>query len=92
MTTLALTLRGEADNAVLATVRRWPYWLRVVVERDPEDEQRYLAVTLITDVMHEPTIREILKRSFNLTFPDLGTKNIPIIEKQGRHAKTRRAT
>ena len=69
---LRLTLRGEAENRILATVRRWPHWQRVALERDPVDAERYLAVTLIADQAYESTVREILKRSFGLTFPPTG--------------------
>jgi hypothetical protein len=66
---LSLTLRGEAEDRILTTLRRWPHWRRVDVERDPEDPARCIAVTLITDQEHESTVREILKRSFGMTFP-----------------------
>jgi hypothetical protein len=80
MTTLAisesgevcLTLRGAAENRVLATLRRWPHWQRVTLERDPIDTAQCLAVTLVAEQAHESTIREILKRSFDLTFPESG--------------------
>ncbi len=66
---LCLTLRGEEENRILTTLRRWPYWLRAEIERDPADPARFLAVTLVADAQHESTVREILKRSFGLTFP-----------------------
>lgn len=69
---LCLTLRGEAENRILTTLRRWPHWQRVTIERDPENADRCLAVTLVAEAAFESTIREILKRSFNLTFPEDG--------------------
>jgi len=69
---LCLTLRGEGENRILTTLRRWPHWQRVAIERDPADANRCLAVTLIAAPAFESTIREILKRSFNLTFPEAG--------------------
>ena len=69
---LCLTLRGASENRILATLRRWPYWRRVALERDPINTQEYLAVTLIADQAHESTVREILQRSFGLTFPASG--------------------
>jgi hypothetical protein len=69
---VCLILRGEAENRILATLRHWPYWLRVDVERDPKDSARCLSVTLIADELHEPIVRDILKRSFGMTFPDAG--------------------
>lgn len=88
MTTLAtsaagevlLTLRGATENRVLTTLRRWPYWSRLEIERDPADADRYLSVTLITDQVHEPTLREILRRSFGLTFPVGGGSSDVAIE------------
>lgn len=76
---LRLTLRGDAENRILTTVRHLPYWREVAIERDPDDMQRTLSVTLIADRTHEPTVREILKRSFRLTFPpDGGSQELPL--------------
>ena len=69
---LHLTLRGAAEDRILTTVRRWPHWRRVDIERDPVNAARCLAVTLVTDQTYESTVREILKRSFDLTFPEAG--------------------
>ncbi|MFL5804636.1 MAG: hypothetical protein ACJ8CR_23180 [Roseiflexaceae bacterium] len=69
---LCLTLRGTAENQILATLRRWPYWRDVTIERDPANAERTLAVTLITDQIYESTVREILRRSFGMTFPAAG--------------------
>jgi hypothetical protein len=69
---LHLTLRGAAENRILATVRRWPYWQRVTIVRDPANAERCLAVTLIADRAYESTVREILERSFGMTFPEAG--------------------
>ena len=69
---VCLTLRGEAENRILTTVRRWPHWRQVALERDPADTALYVSVTLIADQTHESTVREILKRSFGLTFPESG--------------------
>jgi hypothetical protein len=67
-----LILRGAAENRILETLRHWPYWSHVDVERDPDDAARCLSVTLVADQIHEPIVREILKRSFGMSFPDLG--------------------
>jgi hypothetical protein len=69
---VCLTLRGVAEDRILTTVRRWPHWQRITIERDPVNSARCLAVTLITDQTYESTVREILKRSFNMTFPEAG--------------------
>jgi hypothetical protein len=69
---LCLTLRGAAENRILTSVRHWPHWRRVDIERDPESVDRCLSVTLITDQIYESTVREILKRSFGMTFPATG--------------------
>lgn len=67
-----LTLRGDDENRILATVRRWPYWVRADVERDPENAAKCLSVTLVADRLYESVVRDILKRSFSMTFPDAG--------------------
>lgn len=69
---LRLVLRGSAEQAILATLRRWPYWLRAEVERDPADSSLCVAVTLVTGRGQEATLREILRRSFGLIFPPEG--------------------
>lgn len=69
---LRLVLRGAAENPILDTLRHWPYWLRVEIERDSADRTRYHSVTLITGRNQEATIREVLWRSFRLTFPPEG--------------------
>lgn len=69
---VALTLRGGAENRILETLRRWPHWLRVDVERDPDNPALCLAVTLVADQLYEPVVRDILKRSFSMTFPEDG--------------------
>jgi len=69
---LHLTLRGVAEDRILTTVRRWPHWRRVDIERDPMNAEHCLAVTLVTDQTYESTVREILKRSFDMTFPPAG--------------------
>lgn len=69
---LRLILRGAAENAILATLRRWPHWLRAELERDPANASTYLTVTLITSRSQEATIRDILQRGFGLVFPREG--------------------
>lgn len=69
---LRLVLRGAAENVILNTLRRWQHWLSVEVERDPADGTKYLSVTLIADNNQESAIREILWRSFRMTFPSEG--------------------
>jgi hypothetical protein len=69
---LYLTLRGAEENRILTTIRRWHYWRRVDIERDPENAERCLSVTLVADRAYESTVRTILSRSFGLTFPDAG--------------------
>jgi hypothetical protein len=81
---LRLTLRGEAENRILATLRHWPHWLRADVERDPTNPARCLSITLIADQIHEPTVREILKRGFGITFPVEGGSVELAPEPEGR--------
>ena len=92
---LHLTLRGAEENRILATVRRWPYWQRVDIERDPANAERCLAVTLIADRGHEAVVREILRRSFGMTFPeaggsrDIGPEPLPTPRWRGRTSSRR---
>jgi len=69
---IRLILRGEEENAILTTLRRWPHWQRAEVEHNPANAAQCLAVTLITDRNQEATLREILRRSFGMAFPSEG--------------------
>jgi len=76
---LRLVLRGAAENTILNTLRRWPHWLGAEVEPDPADRTKYLSVTLIAGLNQEATIRDILRRSFRMTFPpEGGTCALPV--------------
>src|SRR5262245_19919868 len=92
---LHLTLRGAEENRILATVRRWPYWQRIDIERDPANAERCLAVTLIADRAYESIVREILRRSFGMTFPeaggsrDIGSESAPSPRWPGRSSGRR---
>jgi len=92
---LHLTLRGTDENRILATMRRWPYWQRVDIERDPADTERCLAVTLIADRAHEAIVRDILRRSFGMTFLeeggicDIGPEPLPRSRWSGRSSSRR---
>lgn len=75
---LWLVLSGAGEQAILTTLRRWPHWVRAKVERDPVDATRCVSVTLVTDPGQEATLREILRRSFGLTFaPEGGSIALP---------------
>jgi len=76
---LRLVLRGAAEQAILTTLRRWPHWLRAEVERNPAETSECVSVTLITERGQEATIREILRRSFGLTFPAEGGSRTLVI-------------
>lgn len=90
---LCLTLRGNEEDRILTTVRRWPHWQRADIERDPVNSSRCLSVTLVTDRMYESTVREILKRSFGLTFPTAGGSSEMVPEpatRSGRRVRQHR--
>jgi hypothetical protein len=87
---LCLMLRGQDENRILTTLRRWPYWSRADVERDPENAEHCLSVTLITDQAYESTLREILKRSFGMTFPEIGGSSDLAPEPLPRPSRRRR--
>lgn len=69
---LRLVLSGAGEEAILATLRRWPHWLRAEVEHNPTDTSQALSITLVAARSQETTLREILRRSFGLTFPTEG--------------------
>jgi hypothetical protein len=87
---LCLTLRGAEENRVLTTLRHWPYWRRADIERDPADPERCISITLVTDQIYEPMVRDILQRGFGLKFPaeggssELGPAPPPRPSRRGR--------
>jgi hypothetical protein len=85
---LTLQLQGAAEDVILATLRRWPHWLRATMEYDPEDPSRCLSVTLVAERQHEETVRLILEKSFGLRFPPEGGSSVftpaPVKEKRQR--------
>lgn len=90
---LCLQLAGVAENAVLDSLRRWPHWQRVAVERSPADEAVCLSVTLATDPANEPALRNILKHGFGMTFPVGGGQSEGMIRSEptvSRRGKQRR--
>lgn len=84
---LRLTLHGATENVILATLRRWPHWQSAELERDPDNTNQYLTVTLITSRSHEATIRDILKCGFGMVFPREGG-SIAFVPPQPRRSKT----
>jgi hypothetical protein len=76
---LRLTLRGANENAILNTLRHWPHWLRVEIERDPTDRSQISSVMLVADRTQEATIREVLRRSFGMKFPVEGGDQILVV-------------
>lgn len=90
---LCLRLAGTSENRVLATLRRWPHWQRVAVERSPEDTAVCLSVTLATDPVNELALRNILKHGFGMTFPDGGGQSEGTLppEIEPKRAKQRRS-
>jgi hypothetical protein len=88
--TLSLTLRGADEDRILTTIRRWPHWSTVAVERDPADRAQCLSVTLTTNRVYETTLREILRRSFGLNFPPDGGESVAAPAPPAREHKRRR--
>lgn len=86
---LRLVLRGAAENVILNTLRHWPHWLRVEVEHDPADRAEYRSVTLITGRNQEATIREVLRRSFRMTFPPEGGDRPLVVDAPAEPARSR---
>lgn len=66
-------LRLDAqENAILAVVRRWGWWVRADVEGRVPGESQVTAVILTAARSEDRTIREILHRSFQIIFPAEG--------------------
>jgi hypothetical protein len=85
-----LTLNGAAENRILTTLRRWPHWRRITIERDPMNPAQCVALTLIASQEYEATLREILQRSFNMTFPAVGGSETLLPEQQPPPRRRRR--
>lgn len=67
---------GPRENAILAVVRHWAWWLRAEVEGKLPGYTEVATVTLTAERAQDATIREILDRSFQLVFPPDGGEGI----------------
>lgn len=67
---------GAQEDAILTVVRHWAWWTRGEVEGRLPGDPQVSAVILTADRSSEALIREILRRSFQLVFPDDGGDGI----------------
>lgn len=63
---------GPQEDGILTVVRHCSWWTRAEVEGRLPGEARVSAVTLTAERAADATIREILRRSFQLIFPSDG--------------------
>ncbi len=69
---------GPQEDAILTVVRRWGWWTRATVEGRLPGDTQVSAVILTAARGTDPTIREILHRSFQLVFPAEGGDGAPV--------------
>ncbi len=67
---------GADENAILTVVRRWAWWTRAEVEGRLPGDSQVSAVILTAERSNDPTIREILRRSFRMSFPTDGGEGV----------------
>lgn len=60
---------GPRENAILTVVRKCAWWTCAEVEGQMAGDAEVSAVILTAERASDPTIREILHRSFRLVFP-----------------------
>ena len=60
---------GPHENDILTVVRQCAWWTRAEVEGRVPGSSEVSAVILTAERAMEPTLREILHRSFQLVFP-----------------------
>ena len=69
---------GPQEDAILTVVRHWRWWTHAAVEGRLPDDTQVSAVILTATRGTDPTIREILHRSFQLVFPAEGGDGEPV--------------
>lgn len=70
---------GPRENAILAVVRHWAWWLRAEVEGKLPGYTEVATVTLTAERAQDATIREILDRSSQLVFPPDGGEGMEVV-------------
>ena len=63
---------GAQENAILTVVRHWGWWTHAAVEGQLPGDPQVAAVILTAQRGADQTIREILRRSFQIVFPTEG--------------------
>ncbi len=63
---------GAQENAILTVVRHWGWWTHAAVEGQLPGDPQVSAVILTAARGADQTIREILRRSFQIVFPTEG--------------------
>lgn len=81
---------GPREDAILAVVRNWAWWLRAEVEGKLPGYSEVAMVTLTAERAQDATIREILDRSFQLVFPLDGGEGTAVVREPVSSTKRRR--
>lgn len=63
---------GPHENEILTVVRHCAWWTRAEIEGRLPGSSEVAAVILTAERRMDSTLREILRRSFKLAFPDEG--------------------
>lgn len=80
---------GPHEDAILTVVRHWAWWTRAEVEGQVPGEPGVSAVILTAERTTEPTLREIIQRSFQIVFPAGGGEGELITAGSGARAQRR---
>lgn len=67
---------GPNEDAILTVVRHCEWWTRAKVEGQEPGNPTVVGVTLVAERERDTTIREILLRSFQISFPADGGQGV----------------
>jgi hypothetical protein len=81
---------GAQEDAILAVVRHWRWWTHAEVEGHVPGDPQVAAVILTAERGADQTIRDILRRSFQMVFPAEGGAGTLVATKQDARPRHRR--
>lgn len=73
---------GAHENEILTVVRHCAWWTRAEIEGRLPGSSEVAAVILTAERSMDSTLREILRRSFQLGFPDEGGEAEPGVRRR----------
>jgi hypothetical protein len=87
---MELQLRlGFNEHAILTVVRHWAWWTRADVEGQVPGDSTATGVVLTANREADQTIREILRLSFQLEFPEHGGEGERMVSPTRRVVRAR---